>query len=125
MFELALAAPPAAAAINHVTTEYSLSFVVDILYLFDGQKWWEGSNQEIATFCKKNYGVTFPMAAKISVKGKDMAPIYKWLTSKEENGTCNDAPGWNFCKYLVKPDGSITFFNSKVTPLDKQIIDAL
>ena len=48
-----------------------------------------GSNQEIASFCEKNYGVTFPMAAKVSVKGDDIAPIYKFLTKKEENGVKN------------------------------------
>ena len=60
-----------------------------------------GSNQEIATFCKKNYGVTFPMAAKISVKGKDMALIYQWLTNKEYNNYQDSKVKWNFQKYLI------------------------
>ncbi len=79
-----------------------------------------GSNEEIGEFCQKNYGVTFQMFEKISVKGADQHPLYAFL--KEKTG---QEPTWNFCKYLVKPDGSITFFPSKVNPLDKQITDAL
>lgn len=79
-----------------------------------------GTNQEIGEFCQKNYGVTFQMFEKISVKGDDQHALYKFL--KEKTG---QEPTWNFCKYLVKPDGTITFFPSKVNPLDKQITDAL
>src|SRR6185436_11251192 len=57
---------------------------------FGGQE--PGSSGEIRQFCTKNYGVTFPMMEKISVKGSDMHPLYRWLSSKEENGTCDDAP---------------------------------
>lgn len=85
---------------------------------FGGQE--PGTSAEIASFCKQNYGVTFQMFDKISVKGDDQHPLYKFL--KEKTG---QEPTWNFCKYLVKPDGSITFLSSKVTPLDKQITDAL
>lgn len=79
-----------------------------------------GSNLEIAEFCKANYGVTFQMFEKISVKGEDQHELYRWL--KEKTG---QEPSWNFCKYLVKPDGTVTFLNSKVKPMDKQILDAL
>ena len=79
-----------------------------------------GSNAEIASFCKKNYGVTFQMFEKISVKGKDQHPLYAWL--KEKTG---QEPSWNFCKYLVKPDGTVKFFKSSVKPMDKEILDAL
>lgn len=79
-----------------------------------------GSNSEIASFCQKNYGVTFQMFEKISVKGDDQHPLYQWL--KEKTG---QEPSWNFCKYLVKPDGTVKFFASKVKPLDKQITDEL
>jgi len=85
---------------------------------FGGQE--PGTNLEIAEFCKANYGVTFQMFEKISVKGDDQHELYKWL--KEKTG---QEPTWNFCKYLVKPDGSVTFFSSKVKPMDKQILDAL
>lgn len=75
-----------------------------------------GSNTEIASFCKKNYGVTFQMFEKISVKGQDQHPLYAWL--KEKTG---QEPGWNFSKYLVKPDGTVKFFKSSVKPMDKEI----
>src|SRR6185437_8305481 len=85
-----------------------------------------GSNQEIATFCQKNYGVTFPMAAKISVKGRSMAPIYKWLTNKDYNGVENSSVKWNFQKYLVNEQGQlVTHFDPGVTPDDPKIIAAI
>jgi glutathione peroxidase len=79
-----------------------------------------GSNAEINEFCKKNYGVSFQMFEKISVKGDDQHPLYQWL--KEKTG---QEPTWNFCKYLVKPDGTVKFFASKVKPLDPQITSDL
>lgn len=79
-----------------------------------------GTSAEISEFCKKNYGVTFQMFEKISVKGEDQHPLYAWL--KEKTG---QEPTWNFCKYLVKPDGTVKFFNSKVKPLDEQIVSEL
>ena len=85
---------------------------------FGGQE--PGSNLEIAEFCQKNYGVKFQMFEKISVKGEDQHPLYQWL--KEKTG---QEPGWNFCKYLVKPDGSVKFYPSKVKPLDTEIVNAL
>lgn len=91
---------------------------------FGGQE--PGSSTEIKEFCTKNYGVTFQLMEKISVKGSDMHPLYKWLSSKEENGTCNDAPNWNFCKYLIDENGKIVkFFPSKVDPMSKDIIALL
>lgn len=78
---------------------------------FGGQE--PGSNQEIASFCKENYGVSFQMFEKISVKGDDQNALYAWL--KEKTGS---EPTWNFCKYLVKPDGTVKFFNSKTKPMD-------
>ena len=71
-----------------------------------------GTNEEIAAFCKKNYGVSFPMMAKISVKGKDMHPVYKFLTSASDNGLEDNQVKWNFQKYLLNEDG----FLEKVIP---------
>ena len=85
---------------------------------FGGQE--PGSNTQIAQFCQKNYGVSFQMFEKISVTGKDQHPLYQFL--KEKTG---HEPTWNFCKYLVKPDGSITFYPSKVNPMDKEIVNAI
>lgn len=85
---------------------------------FGGQE--PGSNTEIASFCKKNYGVTFQMFEKISVKGQDQHPLYAFL--KEKTG---QEPGWNFSKYLVKPDGTVKFYKSSVKPMDKEITSEL
>lgn len=79
-----------------------------------------GSNEEIASFCQKNYGVTFQMFEKISVKGKDQHPLYKWLN--EQSGK---EPGWNFCKYVITKDGKVNFFASSVKPMDNQIISLI
>lgn len=85
-----------------------------------------GTNSEIKEFCKKNYGVTFPMAAKISVKGDDAAPIYKWLCSKTENGVLDAEVTWNFNKFLLDEKGNlITKFESKVTPMSEEITSKL
>jgi glutathione peroxidase len=91
---------------------------------FGGQE--PGTNTEIKEFCKKNYGVTFPMAAKISVKGDDMAPIYKYLTSKAENGILDAVVGWNFGKFLLDEKGTLLqYFPSKVTPMSEEITSKL
>ncbi|MEZ5015830.1 MAG: glutathione peroxidase [Flavipsychrobacter sp.] len=85
-----------------------------------------GSNEEIASFCKKNYGVSFPMAAKISVKGKDMAPIYHWLTNKDYNKVKNSSVKWNFQKYLIDENGQlIDVYGSTVKPMSDKIISAI
>jgi glutathione peroxidase len=85
-----------------------------------------GSNETIKEFCKKNYGVTFPMAAKISVKGKNIAPIYKWLCNKNENGVLDATITWNFNKFLLDENGKIIAkFDSKVKPLSEEITGKL
>jgi glutathione peroxidase len=87
---------------------------------FGGQE--PGSNAEIKAFCTNNYKVTFPMAAKVSVKGSDKAPIYKWLTEKTENGTLDANISWNFNKFLLDENGQlIQHFASGVKPTDEAI----
>lgn len=87
---------------------------------FGGQE--PGSNSEISTFCQKNFGVTFPMAAKVSVKGDDTAPIFKFLTEKELNGVKNTTILWNFTKFLVDENGKlIDSFVSTTKPTDEAI----
>lgn len=82
-----------------------------------------GSNEEIKTFCEKNYGVTFPMFEKISVAGADQHPIYKWLTTKEANGWNDQSPKWNFWKYLVDENGVLRkVFPSKVKPMSEEVL---
>lgn len=91
---------------------------------FGGQE--PGTNAEIKEFCKKNYGVTFPMAAKISVKGGDTAPIYKWLCNKSQNGVLDAEIKWNFNKFLLDEKGTlITKFDSKVTPMSEELTSKL
>jgi glutathione peroxidase len=89
---------------------------------FMGQE--PGSNLQIAEFCTENYGVTFQMFAKLDVKGKDQHPLYKWLSSKDLNGWNDNAPSWNFCKYLIDENGKLVkFYKSGVKPMDQEIID--
>lgn len=91
---------------------------------FMGQE--PGSNEEIASFCSKNYGVSFPMFQKISVKGDDMSPLYKWLSTKEMNGWNEQAPTWNFCKYVIDEKGElVSFFPSGVKPEDTEFKKAV
>ncbi|MBP6430614.1 MAG: glutathione peroxidase [Ferruginibacter sp.] len=91
---------------------------------FGGQE--PGTNTEIKEFCTKTYSVTFPMAAKVSVKGDDMAPIYKWLCSKELNGVLDAEIKWNFGKFLLDENGNmIAYFPSKVTPMSEEITSKL
>ncbi|CAN5615880.1 glutathione peroxidase [soil metagenome] len=91
---------------------------------FGGQE--PGSNTQIKEFCKKNYGVTFPMAAKISVKGADVAPIYQWLCNKSENGVLDAEIKWNFNKFLLDENGHmIAKFDSKVTPMSDELVSKL
>lgn len=87
---------------------------------FGGQE--PGTNAEIATFCQKNFGVTFPMAAKVSVKGEDIAPIFKYLTEKELNGVKNSSIMWNFTKFLIDENGTlIDSFASTTKPTSESI----
>jgi glutathione peroxidase len=80
-----------------------------------------GSNKNIEEFCEINYGVTFPMFEKVSVKGFDQHPLYTWLQHKS-----GKKPSWNFCKYLIDKSGNVTaFFDKGVEPLDKQIVDKI
>ncbi|RNI29328.1 glutathione peroxidase [Rufibacter latericius] len=88
---------------------------------FGGQE--KGTNEEIAQFCQKNFGVTFPLFQKASVVGTEQQPLYKWLTSKETNGSNASAPTWNFCKYLISEDGKVLkFYPSKVSPLSEELL---
>lgn len=66
-----------------------------------------GTNSEIKNFCSEKYSITFPMMQKISVKGDDMAPLYKWLTLKTENGVMDSEVKWNFQKYLIDEQGKL------------------
>lgn len=91
---------------------------------FGGQE--PGTNAEIREFCTKSFQVTFPMAAKISVKGDDMHPLYQWLTSKEKNGVLDAEIKWNFNKFLLNEKGElVAYFPSKVKPMSEEITSKL
>ena len=91
---------------------------------FGGQE--PGTSAEIVEFCKKNYGVNFPLAEKIDVKGDNIAPVYKWLTSKSENGVLDATITWNFNKFLLDEDGKlIAYFPSKIKPDSEEILKYL
>lgn len=82
-----------------------------------------GTNEEIALFCERNYGVTFPIMSKISVKGNDKHPLYQWLTEKSKNGVMDSEVGWNFQKYLIDEDGNLVkMIEPKIKPDDEQIL---
>ena len=82
-----------------------------------------GTNKEIEEFCTKNYGVTFQMMDKISVKGDDMNPLYQWLTQKSKNGVLDSEVSWNFQKYLIDEKGNLVkMVEPKVKPNDEQIL---
>lgn len=91
---------------------------------FGGQE--PGTNEEIKEFCKSKYSVTFPMFEKISVLGDDMAPLYKWLTSKDLNGWNDQQPKWNFNKYLLDEEGNLVkYYSSAVKPMSDEIVSQL
>ncbi|TBX70118.1 glutathione peroxidase [Flavobacterium silvisoli] len=83
-----------------------------------------GSNDQIAKFCKMNYGVTFPMMSKISVKGNDQHEVYQFLTQKSRNGLQDSQVEWNFQKYLLNEKGELVkVLSPRVLPTDPEIVD--
>lgn len=87
----------------------------------------KGTDKEIAQFCQKNYGVTFPIMKKsVVIKSEQQNPVYQWLTDSSKNGWCNQQPSWNFSKYLLDENGVLTnYFDPSVSPLSKEITDKL
>jgi glutathione peroxidase len=87
---------------------------------FNGQE--PGTNQEIQQFCTGKFHVTFPMAAKVSVKGNDIDPLFSWLTHKDQNGVLDATIGWNFNKFLLDENGKLNqHFGSKTEPTSEEI----
>jgi len=87
----------------------------------------KGTDEEIATFCKRNFGVSFPLMQKSSVIiGANQNSIFEWLTDSTKNGWNKQQPSWNFCKFIVDEDGRLTnFFGSTIEPLGNEIKTAL
>ena len=92
---------------------------------FKGQE--KGDNQNIAAFCKKNYGVSFPLMEKsIVIKKNQQNLVHKWLSDMSLNGWCNQEPAWNFCKYLINEQGVlVNYFPMTIDPLDPSVIAAI
>ena len=89
---------------------------------FGGQE--PGSNEEIAAFCEQNYGVSFPMMSKISVKGEDIHPVYQFLAKEARNGLKDSEVQWNFQKYLIDEQGHLVeVIEPKVLPVDEKIVE--
>lgn len=89
---------------------------------FAGQE--PGTSQEIATFCQQNYGVTFPMMGKVSVKGADMCAVYQFLTQVSKNGVEDSEVGWNFQKYLINEKGELDkVISPRTSPMDSEIVN--
>jgi glutathione peroxidase len=91
---------------------------------FGGQE--PGSAEQIGSFCQKNYGVTFLLTEKLNVKGDSIHPLYAWLTQKNLNGASDFTVKWNFNKFLINENGSLThYFGSSTKPLDTEITSAI
>lgn len=87
----------------------------------------KGTDEEIASFCAVNYGVNFPLAKKsVVVKGSAQNPVFQWLTDKAKNGWNDKAPSWNFAKYLVNEEGTLThYFEPAVSPVGEEMLQAV
>lgn len=108
------------------TTYKEQGFVVMGFPSNDFLKQEPGSNEEIQSFCQLNYGVTFPLFSKLSVKGKKQHPLYTYLTSKQTNPEFAGKISWNFNKFLISRDGKILArFGSRIKPQDEKIVAAI
>ncbi|MBO9634456.1 MAG: glutathione peroxidase [Chitinophagaceae bacterium] len=87
----------------------------------------KGNDEEIAQFCRINFGVTFPLVKKsVVVPSPQQHPVYQWLTKKDENGWNDQAPTWNFSKYLLDENGNLTdYFDPSISPLSKEVVNAI
>ena len=87
----------------------------------------KAGNEQIAAFCQRNYGVTFPLSEKVSVvKGPSQHPVFKWLSDPAQNGWNDRAPVWNFSKYVIDESGRLVgYFGPAIDPLDPAFITAL
>jgi glutathione peroxidase len=93
----------------------------------DFHKQEKGSDEEINDFCKKNFGITFPIAVKGSVvRGNSQQQVFQWVTDKSKNGWNNKPPSWNFSKYLINEEGVLmNYFDPAVSPLSEEVLKAI
>jgi glutathione peroxidase len=113
--------------LQQLYNQYSNKLVIMAFPANDFKEQEQGSDSDIAAFCKKNYGVSFPLAQKTTViKNAQQNPVFQWLTDPAKNGWNSQAPEWNFSKYLVNENGVLTnYFGPSVEPTSKEIIDAI
>ena len=114
-------------ALEKLSLKYAEKLVVIGFPSNDFKQQEAADNSNIANFCKKNYGVSFPLMEKSSViKGHDQNEVYKWLSDMTINGWCHQEPAWNFCKYLVNENGVLThYFPMIVDPLSTDVTQAI
>ena len=102
---------------------FGLLMSMSLIFVFN-LSWFKSGKWDIAKFCLKNYGVTFPMMEKISVKGSDMHPVYQLLTKKNKNGYKDSSVNWNFQKYLINENGYLEkIISPRTKPDDPSVIE--
>ncbi|MEO5683395.1 MAG: glutathione peroxidase [Chitinophagaceae bacterium] len=113
--------------LQQLYSQYNTSLVVIGFPANDFKEQEKGTDSDIAAFCKKNYGVTFPLVQKSTViKSTDQNAIFQWLSDPAKNGWNSNAPSWNFCKYLVNEEGALTaFFSSGIDPMGEEMTKAI
>jgi glutathione peroxidase len=113
--------------LQKLSEEYKEKLVVIGFPANDFKEQEKGTDEEIATFCKANYGVNFPLVKKSTViKSPEQNSVFRWLTDSTQNGWNNKAPSWNFSKYLVNEEGLLTnYFDPSISPMSKDVLDAI
>ncbi|MDI9366014.1 MAG: glutathione peroxidase [Flavobacterium sp.] len=113
--------------LENVFTEYKGKVMMLAFPANDFKNQETAADSTIAQFCKVNYGISFPIAQKTNVvKSASQHPIFQWLSSKEKNGWCSQAPTWNFCKYVINEEGILThFFSQNISPTSKVFLESL
>ena len=113
--------------LENLYTQYKSKLVILAFPANDFMNQESGSDESIAQFCRNNFGISFPIMQKSSVtKGAFQNPVYVWLSSIASNGWCSQQPSWNFCKYIINEQGSLThYFSQNISPLSKTFIQAL
>jgi glutathione peroxidase len=113
------------AALQQLQDQYSqLSIIAFPANNFKNQE--QANNAQIETFCTVNYGIKFAVAQKSNVVGQNIHPLFSWLSQANNNGWCSQAPSWNFCKYLINPQGQlVAYYDSGISPLHPNLIKFL
>lgn len=113
--------------LQKLSDQYKDKLVVLAFPANDFKEQEKGTNEEIAEFCKKNYGVSFPLMEKSTViKSAQQNPVYQWLTDSTKNGWNNKPPAWNFTKYIINEEGVLTnYFGSSVSPMSNDVLKAI